>query len=69
LKSDDWFLFTWEGARLAGYMEENPDAQPDDLFDINCFGMGSTIDMARSIMTRRDLSLAKIKADLRKYHK
>jgi hypothetical protein len=67
LKSDDWFRFTWESARLAGYVEENPDEDHDELFDVRYYGTTSALDLARNIVVGRQLSLPKIREDIRKY--
>jgi hypothetical protein len=46
-------------------VEENPDEEHDELFDVRYYGTTSAPDLAQII--RRELSLTKIREDIRKY--
>jgi hypothetical protein len=66
LQDDDLLVFKWQAASLAGYLQENPEVNTDEI-EVRYLGNRSTLWHAR-IFSERKQSLEYIREQLKKHH-
>ncbi len=67
IKDDDLIYFEWQAAWLAGFIQENPDTDPEEEFEPRYLGNRSQLFYARHFIKRKR-SLDTIRDELRKHH-